>query len=113
MGLMIDHPRPLGEGKPLERTETMLEHPERSEDEVFVGNTETGGGIPEHLQQLTTARLGSQAYYIDGKPIPTNQMRPLFVHKSEADIYNAIMERRLAAARRRTSLRTTAKAGRE
>jgi hypothetical protein len=63
-------------------------------DEVFVGNTETKNGVPGHLRGLTTARLGEQALDIEGKKIPPEYMRPLFVGRAEADAYNRIMMRR-------------------
>lgn len=63
-------------------------------DEVFVGNTETKNGVPEHLRGLRTARLGEQALDIEGKKIDQDHMRPLFVGKSEADAYHRIMMKR-------------------
>lgn len=63
-------------------------------DEVFVGNTETKNGVPEHLRGLSTARLGEQALDIEGTKIDPAYMRPLFVGKSEADAYHRIMMKR-------------------
>jgi hypothetical protein len=63
-------------------------------DEVFVGNTKTKNGVPEHLRGLTTARLGEQALDIEGKKIAPGYMRPLFVGRAEADAYDRIMTRR-------------------
>lgn len=63
-------------------------------DEVFVGNTETKNGVPEHLRGLLTARLGEQALDIEGKKIDPDYMRPLFVGRSEAGEYDRIMMRR-------------------
>ena len=62
--------------------------------EVFVGNTETKNGVPEHLRELTTVRLGDQALDIEGKNIDPEYMRPLFVGRAEADAYDRIMMRR-------------------
>ena len=63
-------------------------------DEVFVGNTETKNGIPEHLRGLRTARLGKQALDIEGKKIEPEYMRPLFIGRAEADAYDRIMMHR-------------------
>lgn len=63
-------------------------------DEVFVGNTRTKDGIPEHLRGLRTARLGEQALDIEGKKIDPAHMRPLFVGRSESGEYDRIMMRR-------------------
>lgn len=63
-------------------------------NDVFVGNTETKNGVPEHLRGLTTARLGEQALDIDGKKIEPEYMRPLFIGRAEADAYDRIMMRR-------------------
>lgn len=63
-------------------------------DEVFVGNTKTKNGVPEHLRGLTTVRLGDQSLDIEGNKIEADYMRPLFVGKSEAAEYDRIMMRR-------------------
>lgn len=63
-------------------------------DEIFVGNTQTEGGVPEHLRGLKTARLGEQALDIEGKKIEPEHMRPLFVGRTEAETYDRIMMRR-------------------
>jgi len=63
-------------------------------DEVFVGNTETKNGVPEHLRGMTTVRLGDQALDIEGNKIEPEYMRPLFVGRTEADAYDRIMMRR-------------------
>lgn len=57
--------------------------------EQWVGNT--GTSLPEHLNGFSTARLGAQAYDIDGNKIPPDQMRPLFIGASELDKYNDVM----------------------
>lgn len=66
-------------------------------NEFFAGNHAIRGGAPElpaHLHQLRTARLGDQALDIDGKLIPKSDYRPLFVDRSEADLYDRIMMKR-------------------
>jgi hypothetical protein len=62
--------------------------------EVFVGNTNTKDGIPEHLRGLTTARLGDQALDIKGNKIKPEELRPLFIGRAEAVEYDRIMMRR-------------------
>jgi hypothetical protein len=62
--------------------------------EVFVGNTLTAGGVPEHLRGLQTVRLGEQALDIEGKRIDPAYMRPLFVANAEASAYDRIMMKR-------------------
>ncbi len=72
----------------------MLRHPEQAEDEVFIGNTCTEGGVPSHLVSLRTARLGRVAYTVDGsEKLPADYMRPLFIGKSEQNQFEAIMKR--------------------
>ena len=72
----------------------MSVHNEQRNDEVFVGNFETTTGeVPDYLSSLKTARVGSIAYYIDGKIIPPDRkMRPLFIGRSERCGYGRIME---------------------
>lgn len=71
----------------------MLTHPETKENEVFVGNTNCTH-VPDHLAPLKTARLGEQAYDLDGKKISSDYMRPLIIGRSEAGQYDRIMMRR-------------------
>jgi hypothetical protein len=72
-------------------------HPEKSETEIFVGNTVSNGEIPEHLRSLKTTRLGKPAYDLDGNPIPESWgMRALFIGKAEADAYDRIMMARFS-----------------
>ena len=66
----------------------MLQHKERRNDEIFVGNRR--GGLPIYLQQLSTIRLGEQAFDIHEKKLPP-EYRPMFVGKSEENAYNKIM----------------------
>lgn len=77
----------------------MLQHIERKHDEVFAGNT-SAEGVPAYLSELKSARLGEQAFDIEGRKISSAYMRPLFVGQSEADRYDAIMMQRLSEARR-------------
>lgn len=71
----------------------MSTHPEASDKEIFVGNT-NATKIPEHLTALKTVRLGEQAYDLDGKKIPKEYMRPLIIGRSEGGQYDRIMMRR-------------------
>lgn len=78
----------------------MNTHPEQKASEIFVGNT-VGVAVPDHLAAMTTARVGEQAYNLDGeRKIPPGHMRPLFVGRKEADQYDAIMMARFSAASR-------------
>lgn len=61
----------------------------KREDEVFIGNVPVQEGVPGHLSQLKTARLGEKALDIDGNNLPGHQ--PLFIHRSESDAYHRIM----------------------
>lgn len=72
----------------------MPKHEACSPDEVFVGNTDVTEGIkvPEYLSDLKTARLGKVAYPLYGPDIPRDQMRPLFIGRSEERRYSDIME---------------------
>lgn len=63
-------------------------------DEIFVGNVETEGGVPEYLRGLRTARLGELALDVEGMGIDPDWLRPLFIGKSEADAYDKIMMKR-------------------
>ncbi len=76
----------------------MNTHPEQKAHEIFVGNT-AGVALPNHLAAMTTARIGEQAYTLSGEQkIPQGQMRPLFIGRSEAGMYDAIMMARFSAA---------------
>jgi hypothetical protein len=71
---------------------------ELKQGEMWVGNTDVlkGLSIPKCLiGKMKTARLGEQAYYIDGKPIHRGYCRPLIIHKSEELIYDNIMMSRM------------------
>lgn len=71
-------------------------HPETNDNEICVGNTSVQDHveIKSYLSELETARVGDQAFDIHGKKIPIDQMRPLFVGKSEANKYDRIMMQR-------------------
>lgn len=76
---------------------------ELKQGEIWVGNTDVINGlnIPEHLiGKMKTARLGEQAYDINGKPIEIWYCRPLIIHQSEELIYDKIMMELLKKARR-------------
>lgn len=78
----------------------MNTHPEQKASEIFVGNT-VGVAVPNHLAAMTTARVGEHAYTLSGEQkIPPDRMRPLFVGRSEAGMYDAIMMARFSAASR-------------
>ena len=64
------------------------------QNEIFVGNTDTRGGIPEHLRCLKTVRLGEQALDIKGVELDTDYMLPLFIGRIESDTYDKIMMKR-------------------
>lgn len=71
---------------------------ELKQGEIWVGNTDVREGlsIPKYLiGKMKTARLGEQAYYIDGKPIHRGYCRPLIIDKSEELIYDNIMMSRV------------------
>ena len=69
-------------------------------DEVFLGNTETNRGIPDHLSGLKTVRLGEQALDIYGHKIPADHMLPMFINRSESDAYDRLMTQRFSEIRR-------------
>lgn len=68
---------------------------EAKQTEVFVGNTSSEGGapvrIPEYLSGLATARLGEQAYDIEGRRLSRDHYRPVFIGRSEVASYDRIM----------------------
>lgn len=62
--------------------------------EIWVGNTNVRGGLglsPSIAGKMLTARLGEQAYDIEGEPIEPDYMRPCFIHESEMNLYNRLM----------------------
>ena len=61
-------------------------------NEIFVGNIAVNHrGLHERLGSLKTARVGEVALDLNGKKIPTNYIRPLFINRSESAAYNNIM----------------------
>lgn len=72
-------------------------------DEMFIGNANASAFPGEHLKELKTMRLGKTAYDINGKPMLDEQdkdVKPVFIHKSEYDTYNLIMQARMRSTRR-------------
>jgi len=68
-------------------------HPETSKDEEFIGNTHKGESAIAllHQQGVRTARLGRQAYDIDGKKLPTDIYQPVIINISESNRYSDVM----------------------
>lgn len=77
-------------------------HPEQRPGEKYVGNRDVSGGVelPEHLADIRSARLGDQAYTLDGEPIKPDRMRPLFIGTGSLDKYDRVMTGRLSRHRR-------------
>jgi hypothetical protein len=71
----------------------MLNHPEQSSSEEFVGNTHRGESAVEFLHKngITTARLGEQAYDIDGKKLPKEIFRPIIIGREHSKKYDDVM----------------------
>lgn len=67
-------------------------HKECTPSEVFVGNTAREGDHFKWLQSkgLTSARLGKQAYAIDGMTLP-EYYAPVIIDRGQADLHHAIM----------------------
>jgi len=72
-------------------------HKEKLNDEVFVGNIRVGSDL-SHLNGVEY-RIGDQAFDIDGKKLPRDYMRPLFVKRRDYATYDRIMMERLRDAR--------------
>ena len=72
-------------------------HKEKLNDEVFVGNIRVGSDL-SHLNGVEY-RIGDQAFDIDGKKLPRDYMRPLFVKRRDYAKYDRIMMERLRDAR--------------
>ena len=74
---------------------------EVSKTEMWIGNTsgnvrwEKGVDIPKKYSQLSSIRLGRQAYDIKGKPISIDYCLPLIVNKSEQHKIEAIHKREM------------------
>jgi hypothetical protein len=74
----------------------MKPHPEKKQNEIWLGNYRIGGLHPstlieQYLKHLKTIRLGVQAYDIEGKELPQEIYRPMFIDKSEFAEYDRIM----------------------
>lgn len=75
----------------------MGRHEKCGPQEIFLGNTRPTGDHYKWLQSkgLNTLRVGKVAHDIDGKAICSSKgYAPLFIHRNEADYYNAIMMER-------------------
>lgn len=58
----------------------------------FVGNTSDILNFPRaELRNLKTIRMGDQALDIHGNKLGTDYCRPIFIQKSELDLYDRIM----------------------
>ena len=69
----------------------MRNHPEQTAAEFYAGNIK-GDTLPEFLAPLKTARLGAQAYDLDGRKLPAGcGLRPLIVGNADAARYDTIM----------------------
>ena len=71
----------------------MLSHPEQASSEEFVGNTHKGESAVEllHKNGITTARLGEQAYDIEGKKLPKEIYRPIIIGREHSGKYSDFM----------------------
>jgi hypothetical protein len=74
----------------------MKEHPEKRQNEIWLGNYRIGGLNPctiieKYLKHLKTLRLGIQAYDYEGEKISQEIYRPMFIDKSELAEYDRIM----------------------
>ena len=67
-------------------------HKEQREDEEFVGNANLDE-LNKLLAYGIDCRLGNKAYYIDGKEIESNYLKPLFVKKSNLKKYDNKMRK--------------------
>lgn len=70
------------------------------ENEIFVGNTTTGGDLSYLDESNIRYRIGEVALDIHGKEIEKWYMRPLFIKQESYDKYNRIMQAQLEAIRR-------------
>ena len=69
----------------------MARHEACGPQEIFLGNTRReDGSFGPLAKTLKTVRLGNVAYCIEGKPLPTDYA-PIFIHRSEETLYDAIM----------------------
>lgn len=70
----------------------MKMHKEEKPDELFVGNT-NHCNFEDLLHQKIECRLGNTAYYMDGKKIEGNYLKPLFVSKKSLKKYDTYMRK--------------------
>lgn len=69
----------------------MSRHEPCAPHEIFVGNTRReGGSFPYLASKLRSVRLGSLAYCIEGKALPS-EYAPIFIHRNEMDAHHAAM----------------------
>jgi len=72
---------------------------EIQEGEIFLGNTVRDTEFPgEGLSSLITIRKGGIALDIKGKELP-EFIKPVFIHKSEYDNYNKLMDKKFQSIR--------------
>jgi hypothetical protein len=71
----------------------MLNHPETRSNEEFIGNTHRGQATIDfmHKNGITSARLGEQAYDIDGKKLPKEIFRPIIIGREHSKKYDDVM----------------------
>ena len=60
-------------------------HPEMRNDEVLLCNTFSENFGKPFITRYKTFRIGNVPYDDDGKPMKTDDLRPVFVKKSEYD----------------------------
>lgn len=67
-------------------------HEKIGQNEIFVGNTERSGDRVAWLMAngVGSARLGSVAYCITGKPLP-EFYAPVIIRRSDHEIYDRVM----------------------
>lgn len=75
------------------------------EDEVFIGNTDTG--VPDFIKHLPTVRLGDVALDIDGKKL-SPEYKAMFMSRADAVSYDRIMVERFSAVARGESFESGA-----
>jgi hypothetical protein len=62
--------------------------------EVFLHNTQADSFPRDTELPFKTLRLGGTALDIDGRELPDHYgIRPVFIHRSEEEAYNAMRER--------------------
>lgn len=72
----------------------MKNHKEELKDEIFVGNTNI---LVDNFRLFKLNnikyRVGEVAYYIDGKIIKGNAIKPLFIKKDSYKTYDKLMRK--------------------